>query len=274
VLADLVGYWRKRLDGAPPVVDLSGDGAARGGFAKRGGTVERTLPPALVNGLRQQSARAGATLFMGLLAGFGVVLRRHTGLDDIVIGTDLAGRDDPAVENLIGFFVNQLALRLDMSGNPTSEELLRRVREATLDAYAHRELPFDRLVEELRPARVPGRAPLFQVKLVLQNVPERPFDLPGLTTERYPVDRGTAQLDLNLRAVIVPDGLLLSAEYDADVLSAATIELILAQLEPVLERMVAGRDVRLNELDSQLAKATVRRLASPRRARRRAAPLE
>ncbi|MDW5330241.1 non-ribosomal peptide synthetase [Plantactinospora sp. KLBMP9567] len=247
-LAALLDRWRDRLRDAPDLLDLPG-GTGSGGDGR---TDTRVLPPALGDAVRDLAARAGATLFMALLAAYALVLRRLTGRDDMVIGTDVAGRDQPELAGLIGFFVNQLPLRVQLSGVQTFADLLARVRDRTLSDYAHDEMPFDRLVEELKPLRRPGRSPLFQVKLVLQNVPEHQLRLPGVRLVDYPLDRGTAQVDLNLRAARTTRGVVLSAEYDTARVAPSTVRLLLAQLEAVLDQVVAEPTARLDDLDAAL----------------------
>jgi amino acid adenylation domain-containing protein len=253
-LGQLRAYWEQALAGAPSspgITGSTGDSAMPG----IGATTVRLMRARVSQRLGEVSIRSGASLFMGLLASFAVVLHHLGRRDDIMIGTDVAGRDDPALEPLIGFFVNQLALRVNMGGNPTYRELLSQVRDTTLGAYAHREMPFDLLAEALS-AGGKRRGPLFAVKLVLQNVPERPLDLPGITAAYFPVDRGTTQLDLNLRAAPTGDGLLLSAEHDTGVLPVSAVELILDHLETVADRVSESPETTVAELDALLSEAT------------------
>src|SRR5207247_2224190 len=170
----------------------------------RGALQSLVLPAPLSQQLNTLSRQQGVSLFMTLLAAFQVVLHYYTGRDDIIVGTDVANRNLAEIEELIGFFVNQLVLRTDLSGNPTFEELLERVREVALEAYLHQDLPFDKLVEALRPERSLSYSPLFQVKIVLQNAPEYDVELPGLRISYVEVDNGTSQLDLNVRVAEGP----------------------------------------------------------------------
>src|SRR5262249_24325023 len=149
-----------------------------------------TLSADLTKELKLLNRREGVTMFMTLLAAFQIVLGRYAGQDDVVIGTDVANRNRLETERLIGFFINQLVLRTNLSGNPTFGEILRRTREITLAAYAYQDVPFEKLVEELAPGRDLSRAPLFQVKLVMQNVRRESIELAGPEIEQYSVDLG------------------------------------------------------------------------------------
>ena len=166
-----LAYWREQLAGAPAVLELPSDRPRPPVQSVRGATQRFVLPRALSQALRQLSRQEGATLFMTLLAAFQVLLARYTGQDDIVVGSPIAGRTHTELEDLIGFFVNTLVLRTNLAGDPTFRELLGRVRAVTLEAYAHQDVPFERLVEELQPQRDLSRAPLVQVLFVLQNSP-------------------------------------------------------------------------------------------------------
>ncbi|WP_281291945.1 non-ribosomal peptide synthetase [Streptomyces tailanensis] len=250
-LARLEDHWRQQLRGAPLLLDLAPRrtrGARRGRGATE--TVELTAP--LTAAVRGLATGSGATLFMCLLAAFTVVLHHRTGHEDLIVGTDVAGRDEEALEDLMGFFINQLPLRADLSGDPPFRELLGRVRAATLTAYDHRDLPFERLVSAIRPRRSPDHAPVVQVKLVMHNVPEQRLDLPGLGLEPFEVNRGTSQLDLNIRVVEDGPGLRLSAEYDTDLLPASAVRLLLEQLRVVLARVTETPGTRLSGLVAEL----------------------
>src|SRR5205085_6750510 len=141
----------------------------------------------------------------------------------VVVGTDVANRDRLETEGLIGFFVNQLVLRTDLTGNPSFRQLLQRVRHTVLHAYDHQDLPFDKIVEELAPVRDPDRSPLFQVKLVLQNASQEHFLVPGLTVQRLSSSSATAKFDLLLNIIEADDGLVGSSEYDSDLFYALTM---------------------------------------------------
>src|SRR5262249_40191843 len=161
---------------------------------------------------------------MILLAGFATLLGRYAGQSQVVVGTPVANRTRAETERMIGFFVNMLALRIDLGGPPTFRELLRRVRETALDAYAHQDAPFDRLVDELAVARDVSRTPVFQVMLVLQNARAAQIELADLRVSSVPVDSGTAKFDMTLDVAEGPLGLAGAIEYAVDLFDASTVE--------------------------------------------------
>src|SRR5439155_22213458 len=163
--------WRQQLEGAPALLELPADHSRPAIQSNRGARHPVHLSAALVEQLKSVGQANGCTLFMTLLAGFQSVLSRYTGSEDIIVGTVLANRNRPELERLVGCFANTLVLRTNFAGDPTFRELLQRTRKSTLEAYAHQDLPFERLVEELHPARDRSYHPVFQVMLVLQNVP-------------------------------------------------------------------------------------------------------
>jgi amino acid adenylation domain-containing protein len=186
---------------------------------------------------------------MTLLAAFQVLLARYTGQEDIVVGSPIAGRTRTELEDLIGFFVNTLLLRTDLAGDPTFRELLGRVREVTLDAHAHQDVPFERLVEELQPQRDLSRNPLFQVMFVLQNAPRRTEECAGLTLEEVRgVDTGTAKLDLTLYLEETEQGLAGECEYSMDLFDAGTIARLIEHFQTLLAGIVADPDQHLSQL--------------------------
>nr|BFE74687.1 hypothetical protein GCM10020092_079880 [Actinoplanes digitatis] len=214
----------------------------------RGGSTAFELPGTLMEDLRALSRREGATPFMTLLAAFTVLLWRYSGQDDLVIGAPIANRTRPETERLIGFFVNTLALRVDLSGDPTFRELLVRVRTASLGAYAHQDLPFERLVEELHPKRDLSRSPLFQVSFVFQNIAMPDLDLDGLRVTPMTLESATARFDLELQVFDRPDSLSGWFEYNADLFDRATIEALSAALRRLAEQIAEDPDRRLSEL--------------------------
>ncbi|MCP4656467.1 MAG: non-ribosomal peptide synthetase, partial [bacterium] len=193
-----LGYWRGRLEGMEEVLELPTD-RPRPPVQSYCGAVQGATPaPELVAALGKLSRALGTTLFMTLLAAFQALVARYAAQDDVTVGTAVANRNRAETEGLIGFFVNTLLLRTDLHGDPTFRELLDRVREVTLGAYAHQDLPFEKVVEDLQPQRDLSRQPLFQVMFVLQNTPGPPLRLPGPEVRRVPVDNGTAKFDLTL----------------------------------------------------------------------------
>ena len=193
-------YWKKHLAGAPASVDLPTDHPRPPMQSYRGAQRSIHLAKDLLDRLRELSRSHGATLFMTLLAAFDVLLSRYSGQQDVVIGTPIAGRNRAEVEKLIGFFVNTLVMRADLSGDPSFGELLDRVRETAMGAYAHQDLPFEKLVEELRPDRDLSRNPLFQVMLVLQNLPTASQKLGDIDVTPFGAGLPSAKLDITLVA--------------------------------------------------------------------------
>ncbi|RMF30995.1 MAG: non-ribosomal peptide synthetase, partial [Chloroflexi bacterium] len=201
-----LAYWKEQLSGSPPVLELPTDRPRPSVQTSRGASFAFALPQDLSQAIQALSQEEGVTLFMTLLAAFQTLLYRYTGQEDICVGTPIANRNRPEIEGLIGFFVNTLVLRTDLSGNPRFTELLKRVREVALGAYAHQDLPFEMLVEALQPQRDMSHSPLFQVMFVLQNVPLEALELPDLTLRPVDVDRGTATFDLTLSMAEGPEG--------------------------------------------------------------------
>jgi non-ribosomal peptide synthetase component F len=194
-------------------------------------------------------------MFMVVHAALAVLLARMGAGEDVCVGTPVAGRSDSQLEGLAGFFVNTLVLRSDASGNPTFGELLARVREADLSAYAHQDVPFERLVDELNPERSAARNPLFQVMLALQNVPEAQWDLEGLTVEQIPPQMAPARFDLSVGLGErwtdggAPAGLGGGLLYAAELFDEATVRGLAGRLVRVLEQVAADPEVRLSDLD-------------------------
>src|SRR5262249_10376768 len=206
------------------------------------------LPAELASGLRELSRREGATLYMVLLAAFSLLLSRYSGQEDIVVGTPIAGRSHRDLEGLIGFFVNTLVLRADLSGDPTFRELVGRVKEVALGAYAHQDLPFEKLVEVLQPPRDLRRQPIFQVMLALQNMPHAAMELPGLTLRQLDSEQATAKFDLSLYLHEADSALNGYFEYATDLFDRATIERLAGHFTTLLEGIVAAPESRISEL--------------------------
>jgi amino acid adenylation domain-containing protein len=252
VLEEQLNYWRRQLAGAPSVLELPVDYATEP--SSRGAHQPLRFSRELVQELKELGRREGATLFMTLLAGFMSLAHFYTGKEDLVIGTDVANRNRSETEGLIGFFVNQLVLRANLSGNPAFRDLLRRVSEVCHEAYAHQDLPFDRLVETLNPKR-DGSAVLFNVKLILQNAPRPPLALPGLTLTPLETETGTAKYDLLLDLGETEQGLQGAAHYKTDLFNAGTIDRMLNLYETVLQTVAQRPAIHLDELDEVLSDA-------------------
>ncbi|WP_038094811.1 condensation domain-containing protein, partial [Tumebacillus flagellatus] len=224
VLDEQMAYWKEQLGGELPVLQLPTDRPHPSVQTYRGQTELFTLPAELAKALRSLSRRQGATMFMTLLGAFQLLLSRYSGQEDIAVGTPIAGRTQAETEGLIGFFVNTLVMRTDLTGDPTFEELLGRVRETALGAYAHQDVPFEKLVEELQPERDLSRSPLFQVMFTMQNASSIDVELPGLTLSGIETDSQVAKFDLTLSLAEEENGLFGALEYNVDLFDAATIQ--------------------------------------------------
>ena len=247
LLEQQLAYWRRQLTDVP-VLELPTDRPRPPIASHRGSKVGFALSADLTRDLKEMSQREEVTLFMMLLAGLQIVLGRCAGQDDVAIGTDVANRNRVETEGLIGFFVNQLVLRTNLSGNPSFRELLRRVREVTLAAYSHQDLPFEKLVEELTPARDLSRSPLFQIKLVLQNVPQGELRAAGVDFNRLAFDSEAARFDMTLALVETKDSVIGITEYATDLFNRSSIEQLLERLRLVLAAMVEDADRRIGEI--------------------------
>ncbi|MEP7206573.1 MAG: amino acid adenylation domain-containing protein [Casimicrobiaceae bacterium] len=240
-------YWRKHLAGIA-ALELPADRSRPTLPSHRGDVHRFRVPAPLTAGVKRLAHANGVTLFMTLLTAFQVLLMRYTGRDDIVISTPMAGRDRPELEELVGLFINTLVIRGDLSGNPTATELLARTRAHTLAAFAHRGVPFERLVEELCTERDRARNPLFQVMFALQNTPTSPLALTGVTVEPTIVDHRTAKCDLSLVFRESGDELQGSIEYATDLFDAASIARIAKHLHALLAGLVAAPDTPIGHL--------------------------
>ncbi|MEC4817124.1 MAG: amino acid adenylation domain-containing protein, partial [Scytonema sp. PMC 1069.18] len=248
VLKSQLAYWKQQLDRAPTLLELPTHQPRPAIQTFRGAHQSLTLSKELSKAIATLSQREGVTLFMTLLTAFGTLLYRYTGQSDILVGTPVANRNHAQIEGLIGFFVNTLVLRTNMSGNPSFRELLSRVREVALGAYAHQDLPFELLVEELQPERSLSYTPLFQVMFVLQNAPMPALELPGLTLCPLTVDSKTAKFDLTLSIVNTEQGLIGKLEYNTNLFEANTISRMVGHFQTLLESIVANHDQRLLDL--------------------------
>ncbi len=242
-----LAYWRPRLAGVT-TLELPTDRPRPPVLSYRGARHPVALSPGLTAALKQLSQRERVTLYMLLLAAFQVLLARHSGQDDIAVGSPIAGRTRSEFEGLIGFFVNTLVLRTDLSGNPRFSELLARVRESALDAYAHQDVPFEKLVAELKPPRDLSRSPLFQLMFVLQNAPGGELALPNLEVKAQELDTATAKFDLTLTLSEGPAGLYGELEYATDLFDAATIARMVGHFTALLEDIVARPQTPIDEL--------------------------
>ncbi|HYO14676.1 MAG TPA: amino acid adenylation domain-containing protein [Thermoanaerobaculia bacterium] len=248
LLAAELAWWRGQLAGIPPALELPTDHPRPVDRSVRGAVHDFTIDREELAGLTRLSRRHGTTLFMTVLAGFAALLQRFTDQDDVVVGTPVAGRTRTETEPLIGFFINTLALRIDLSGAPVFVDLLARVRETALSAYAHQDVPFERLVEELAPERDRSRPPIFQVVLALQNAPSERLTLPGLEVQVLPLSTGTAKFELSVVLGETAQGLTGMIEFSRDLFAGATIGRLAGHLTRLLAAAVADPHRPLPEL--------------------------
>ncbi|HEX4494597.1 MAG TPA: amino acid adenylation domain-containing protein [Thermoanaerobaculia bacterium] len=247
LLEEQLAYWREALAGIEPL-RLPTDRPRPPFQTFRGGSRDLDLSLQLSTALRALGQRQGGTLFMVLLAAFSALLHRYSGQVDIPVGSPTANRTQPELEPLIGLFVNTLVLRADLSGAPSFERLLGQVRRSALAAFAHQELPFEKVVFELQPERDLSSPPLFQVMLALQNAPTGLLALPGLEIWPYGMGTGTAKLDLTLDVTETPVGIAGSLEYNADLFDPATIDRMLGQFERLLQAVAADPGAGIPEI--------------------------
>jgi amino acid adenylation domain-containing protein len=242
-----LAFWKEHLAGAPPVLELPTDRPRPAVQSHRGALVPFAVDAGPAQALQKLGRSEGATLFMVLLAAFQVLLSRWARQDDVVVGTPIAGRTRPETEGLIGFFVNTLALRSDLSGDPTFRELLARVRQTMVAAQAHQDLPFERLVEVLHVERSPGHSPVFQVLLATHG-PAAPLEFGGVRATLFGADTDTAKFDLSLVVQESGAGLECVLEYATALFKAATIERMAEHLRTLLQAVAADPGRRVSEL--------------------------
>ena len=247
-LEQQLDYWKKHMEGAPLSIELPTDRVRPPAQTFRGAKQVAVFPQELLDGLKALSRAEGATLFITLLSVFNVLLARYSGQKDLVVGTAIAGRQHPETEKLIGFFTNTLVLRTDLSGEPTFLELLRHVRETTLNAYANQDVPFEKLVEELNPVRDMSRSPLFQVMIIQQNAFQRSNTFGSLKTVPYSASGAAAKVDLLLNVSELDGQLRCALDYNTDLFDAQTIERMLGNYLQLLEAAVAHPEDCVSEL--------------------------
>lgn len=247
-LAQHLAYWQRHLAGAPAQLQLPTDMPRPAVQTFAGARQQIQLDIPVLVALKQLGQQEDCTLFMTLLAAFLVLLYRYTGQEDLVVGVPVANRNRADIEQLIGFFVNTLVVRTNLSGAPSLRQLLRRVREGALGAFAHQDLPFERLVEVFTTQRSVSHAPLFQVAFVLQNAPMTTLALSGLTLEPFEIDAGVALFDLTLALVETEHGLTGYFEYNRDLFAAATVECMAEHWHILLMGLLARPDQRIATL--------------------------
>ncbi|MCU1245086.1 MAG: amino acid adenylation domain protein, partial [Acidobacteria bacterium] len=249
VLSAETEYWKTALRNLPPLLELPTDRPRPPMQSFRGAHEPFRLSKELTDRLNVLSQQSGATLFMTLLAAFDVLLGRTSGQTDIAVGTPVANRTRPELEQLIGFFINTLVIRADLRGDPTFTALLRNVRESALNAYAHQDVPFESLVEQLNPARSLSHSPLFQVTLLLQNAPFSPLQLPDLEVTPIIHEQRATKFDLTLSLTETEGGLRGTLEYGTDLFDRTTIEHLLAHYARLLEGIVANPEERISRYE-------------------------
>ncbi len=242
-----VGYWRKQLAAAPPLLELPTDRPRPAYPSRQGDTVSSSIDCGLLQRIEALSRKHGATTFMTLVAAFQSLLSRYTGQQDIVVGTTIAGRPAAELEPLIGFFVNTLALRTDLSGNPAFSEIVERVRSMALDAYAHQNVPFEKLVEELEPNRSLSHNPIIQVMIVHDQAAASP-QMPGLQFEGLQLHQGSSIFDITWYLVEQPEGMRLFVEFDTDLFDRSTIQRMLGQYLVLLQAITENASLPLSQI--------------------------
>jgi iturin family lipopeptide synthetase A len=254
-----LNYWREQLSGVPAVLELPTDRPRPAVQTFHGKTHSHTMSKPLSEALRELSRQHETTLFMTLLAALNILLSRYSGQDDIVVGTTIANRNRLETERLIGFFVNTLVLRTDLSGDPTFIELLQRVREVSLGAYAHQDLPFEKLVEELQPERDLSRSPLTQIVFTLQNAPIGVLELPGLSLDFIEAKSPTSKFDIVVDVQDIEQSLFVEIQYNTDLFDESTIQRMMEHLETLLQSIAEQPSAPLAQL-SLLTEAERRHL--------------
>ena len=249
LLQTQIEYWRNHLSGAPALLELPTDRPRPAVQSYAGGSVDFELPTELYTGLKQLGQRHGCTLFMVLLAGWSILLSRLSGQADLVIGTPVANRQRTEVEPLIGFFVNTLALRVNLEGNPSVAELLARAKAAALGGYGHQDLPFEQVVEALQPTRSMGHSPVFQVMLAMNNTANiGDLALPGLSLSNLELPRETTQFDLSLALTEVGETMIGNLEYASDLFDRDAVERFVGHFQILLASIVSNEHQRIGQL--------------------------
>jgi hypothetical protein len=248
VLREQLSYWIKQLGGSLPILELPTDYPRPTVQTHRGVRCSLELSKDLTGSLKALSRQEGATLFVVLLATFKVLLHRLTAQDDIIVGIPIAGRNKDETERLIGFFVNSLVMRTDLSGNPTFREVIARVRKVAFGAYDHQDLPFEKLVEELKPERSLSRTPLFQVLFNMFSLPDKSIKLTKIDTEIHTVREGSSKFDLTMYIRDHSEGLLLDLIYNADLFHQVTGKRIIAYFSNLLDQVADQQEIRISNL--------------------------
>lgn len=248
LLQSSMDYWKKQLAGELPVIELPTDQQRSSRQTFSGGTYRFVLPTELIEALEKLSRQEDVTLFMTLLTAFYMLLHRYSGQEDILVGTPVANRNLPELEHLIGVFINTLVLRINLAGDPGFRELLKRVRDVSLEAYAHQDLPFEQLVEALKPKRDLSRTPIFQVVFNLQNSPIPKLEIPGLEIGFLDINRGVSEFDLTLMMSKSEGQYHGTVEYNDDLFKPATVTRMFQSFQMLLENAIAQPDCPISRL--------------------------
>jgi len=251
VLQKQLAFWRKQLKGVPPVLELPIDHPRPETRTFHGACEMLRIPLESLRALKELGRQEGATLFMTLMAGFQALLSRYSGQEQIVVGTDVANRTMPETERMIGFFINLLAVRTDLSGNPTFRELLGRVREGLLEAYSHQEVPFPKVVQEIQPERSATHNPIVQVLFVMQNIPRAKRELAGVQVDAFEVPITTSKFDMAVFVAERPDELIGYWIYSTELFDRPTIQRMVRHFGNLLQSAVSQPDARLSALAVQ-----------------------
>ena len=249
VLEEEISYWKQCFAGELPVLQMPTDRPRPAVQTYRGARYQFAVPEGLLSSLKALGQTADSTLFLVLLTAFKILLYRYTDQEDIIVGTPIAGRNRTEMEGLIGFFVNTLALRTCLSGQPTFLQLLKRVRDVGLGAFEHQKLPFEKLVEELNPQRDLSQSPLFQAMIVLENAPVFELKMEGVEISHEEVDNGTSKCDLTLFLEETTKGLKGSIEYSTDLFDATTVEKMAGHFQMLLQGIVANPNQTIGQLN-------------------------
>lgn len=247
LLEGQLAYWGNQLKGPLPVLDLAGDFPRPQSPCGAGGLVGAYIPPELMQKLRLLGNREGCTMFITLLSAFYVLLYARSQQEDLIVGTDLANRSSIETEMMIGFFVNQAALRVGLSDDPKFTQVLVRVRTVALEAYLHQDVAFDRVVEAVNPPRERNRTPLFQVKFVLQNAPRPKLEMANLRLSELELDTGTAKFDLLVNVLQQDTDLRVLWEYSSEIFRESTVQRMADCYLILLENIVLNPELKLHE---------------------------
>jgi amino acid adenylation domain-containing protein len=248
VLQSSLNYWRDQLDGELPVLELPFDHPRSTKQTYSGGTYRFVISRDQITALEKICRETDATLFMALLTAYYILLYRYSGQDEIIVGSPIANRNHPELENLIGVFINPLALRVKISGDPGFREMLTRVKNTCLEAYAHQDLPFEKLVEELNPQRDLSRTPIFQVVFNMQNSPVQKLGIPGLEIGFLEIDRGVSQFDLTLMITKKDGHCHAAVEYSNDLFEEVTVARMFQSYQFLLQNIIADPDEQISRL--------------------------